>query len=495
MCMCLKDHLDAKERKQDKCPLEIPLDFEEDVFDDEVKQNESIPLSDEEIALDASSEGTLSPRGPRYDYMMSIMGNHDFLCLPEWTGAEVQEEPYFDASISGATLRHVAKRTRSALAQSFGSTTPPILFVGDSDDESDGDDDACVEIPLVTPLRSASMIPSSGNQGRRFTAPTAKGSNTRGSISLSSVLYVLISGFFLIDRRAIPYSMVWRHTDAAIDDPRPAAGSFSIADAVPIEMGADGNVMGNHDFLCLPEWTGAEVQEEPYFDVRSKKASISGATLSHVAKRTRSALAQSFGSTTPPILFVGDSDDESDGDDDACVEIPLVTPFRSASMIPSSGNQGRSFTAPTAKGSNTRDSQGKDIMADDATALFVGASRLRTSSGPAPLFRMFLDDSYWPTFRVLTNEVFKDPAICKTMVDQFSTPSEMVRVEALFEDQLTANMSVIHLDSRMKGYEERVAGVARLELQVSTLKKQVSRLNDKLVSFDASFAKSKCRLS
>ncbi|GJX25933.1 zinc finger BED domain-containing protein RICESLEEPER 2-like protein [Tanacetum coccineum] len=71
MCMCLKDHLDAKERKQDKSPLEIPLDFEEDVLDDEVQRNEAIPLSDEEIALDASSEGTLSPGGPRYDYMMS----------------------------------------------------------------------------------------------------------------------------------------------------------------------------------------------------------------------------------------------------------------------------------------------------------------------------------------------------------------------------------------------------------------------------------------
>ncbi|GJT14745.1 zinc finger BED domain-containing protein RICESLEEPER 2 [Tanacetum coccineum] len=69
MCMCLKDHLDAKERKQDKCPLETPLDFEEGVFDDEVQQNEAIPLSDEEIALDASSEGTMSPGGPRYDYM------------------------------------------------------------------------------------------------------------------------------------------------------------------------------------------------------------------------------------------------------------------------------------------------------------------------------------------------------------------------------------------------------------------------------------------
>nr|GEW00167.1 ribonuclease H-like domain-containing protein [Tanacetum cinerariifolium] len=65
MCMCLKDHLDAKECKQDKCPLEIPLDFEEYVFDDEVQRNEAIPLSDEEIALDASSEGTLSPGGPR----------------------------------------------------------------------------------------------------------------------------------------------------------------------------------------------------------------------------------------------------------------------------------------------------------------------------------------------------------------------------------------------------------------------------------------------
>ncbi|GJT94294.1 zinc finger BED domain-containing protein RICESLEEPER 2 [Tanacetum coccineum] len=71
MCMCLNDHLDAQERKQDKFPLEIPLDFEEDVLDDEVQRNEAIPLSDEEIALDASSEDTLSPGGRRYDYMMS----------------------------------------------------------------------------------------------------------------------------------------------------------------------------------------------------------------------------------------------------------------------------------------------------------------------------------------------------------------------------------------------------------------------------------------
>ncbi|GKD41652.1 zinc finger BED domain-containing protein RICESLEEPER 2, partial [Tanacetum coccineum] len=78
MCMCLKDHLDAKNRKQDKYPLETPLDFEEGVFDDEVQQNEAIPLSAEEIALDASGEGTMSPGGPRYDYMLSSEAEDDY---------------------------------------------------------------------------------------------------------------------------------------------------------------------------------------------------------------------------------------------------------------------------------------------------------------------------------------------------------------------------------------------------------------------------------
>ncbi|GKB43017.1 hypothetical protein Tco_0887959 [Tanacetum coccineum] len=104
------------------------------------------------------------------------------------------------------------------------------------------------------------------------------------------------------------------------------------------------------------------------------------------------------------------------------------------------------------------------------------------------------------------------------MVDQFPTPREIVRVESLSDHQLTAKMSVLHFmmmshggellacyrglnqshhkyvlsaDSRLKGYEEKVAILTGLEIQVSTLKKQVSGLNDKLSSSDASFAKSK----
>ncbi|GJY87546.1 hypothetical protein Tco_1052690 [Tanacetum coccineum] len=218
------------------------------------------------------------------------------------------------------------------------------------------------------------------------------------------------SGFFFIDRRAISDAMVWRHPDVAIDDPRPAAGSLNMADVRRLSahviklrdmpegvLVLSGLIIGIYGFLCLPGWTDAEVQEEPHLDVRStlqtlpfyctppatadavilkptledlvvstpsskivakaeasqkRKAFTSGATSSHVAKRTRPALAQLFDSTTRPSLLVGD-DDESD-DDDACVEILLVTPLRFTVAFPSLGNQGRSSATPTAEGSNLR---------------------------------------------------------------------------------------------------------------------------------------------
>ncbi|GJW68339.1 zinc finger BED domain-containing protein RICESLEEPER 2 [Tanacetum coccineum] len=75
MCMCLKDHLDAQERKQDTSPLELPLDVEEGVFNVEVQQNEATQLTDQEIALDASSDG--SSGEPRHDYMMSSGAEDD----------------------------------------------------------------------------------------------------------------------------------------------------------------------------------------------------------------------------------------------------------------------------------------------------------------------------------------------------------------------------------------------------------------------------------
>ncbi|GKA70616.1 hypothetical protein Tco_0776755 [Tanacetum coccineum] len=75
MCMCLKDHLDAQERKQDTSPLELPLDVEEGVFNVEVQHKLSSLTYDQEIALDASSDG--SSGEPRHDYMMSSGAEDD----------------------------------------------------------------------------------------------------------------------------------------------------------------------------------------------------------------------------------------------------------------------------------------------------------------------------------------------------------------------------------------------------------------------------------
>ncbi|GKD21739.1 hypothetical protein Tco_1223442, partial [Tanacetum coccineum] len=154
---------------------------------------------------------------------------------------------------------------------------------------------------------------------------------------------------------------------------------------------------------------------------------------------------------------------------------------------------------------------------DAAVVMSVGASRLWVSSDPVPSFKELSGDAihrdffpfspgpyydiypeggiagnykftceewdahHQPTLTVLTKEVFKDPSVYKTVVDQFPRPRDMVRIKALSSDQLTAKMSVLYClmmshggeilaryrgllqshheyvqstDSRLKGYQE-----------------------------------------
>ncbi|GJX65503.1 hypothetical protein Tco_0299846, partial [Tanacetum coccineum] len=306
--------------------------------------------------------------------------------------------------------------------------------------------------------------------------------------------------------------------DDLIDDLRPAAGSFNMVDVRrlsahviklrdmpegvlvlsglshvwksrvcdPVLRGADRNVVCIHDFICLPEWTGAEVQEEPHLDVGPTLQRLPfyytppATTEAVIPDPTPKDLAVG----TPSFMIVAKAEAsqkrKASTSGAASSHIPLVTPLRFAVVIPSLGNQGGSSVAPTVEGSNTRDSQGKGVMVDDAVIPSFGVSRPRPSSRPAPSFKDVSGDAihtdffpffagpyyatypeggvagncefireewdapYRPTFRVLTKEVFKDPAVCKTVVDQFSTPSEMVGVKSLSDDQLTTNMSVLY---------------------------------------------------
>ncbi|GKE20012.1 hypothetical protein Tco_1431524, partial [Tanacetum coccineum] len=87
------------------------------------------------------------------------------------------------------------------------------------------------------------------------------------------------------------------------------------------------------------------------------------------------------------------------------------------------------------------------------------------------------DSPYRPTFGVLMKEVFKDPTVCKTIIDQFPTPGKMVQLLARYHGlNQSHNEYVLSTYSRLKGYEEKVLGLSGLELQVSALKKQHSEV-------------------
>nr|GEW28067.1 dual specificity protein phosphatase 1-like [Tanacetum cinerariifolium] len=306
---------------------------------------------------------------------------------------------------------------------------------------------------------------------------------------------------------------------------------------------------------------------------KKRKALLSAVALSHVVKRTTSVMAQSSGSTTRPSLFSADYEEENDDDKDACVEIPLIksdddkdacveiplispirSPIRSADVIPTDMNQ-RGSASSAAEGPIIQDSRGKAVMTDVVATPSGVVGRSRPIAGRTSSFREVSGDAthrdffpfsagpyyatypeggiagncefsrewdapHQPTLTILTKEVFKDPSVCKTVVDQFPTPGEMVRIQALTDDELTDKMSVLHClmmshggellaryrgllkshhdyvesaDSRLKSFEERCAALEGLESQVSDFQKRVVDLNDKLSASDAAFAKAKSK--
>nr|GEV15462.1 hypothetical protein [Tanacetum cinerariifolium] len=238
------------------------------------------------------------------------------------------------------------------------------------------------------------------------------------------------SDWFYFAKRYAPSPVCIDDNRSSINDPWPAAGSFNMADVHHL-------IIGIHGFLCLPEWTGAE--------------------------RTRSALAQSSGSTTRPGPFMDDFDNESDDDDDACVEIPLVTPIRSANVIPSLGNHGGSFAALAAEGLITQDSRGKGIMVDNANAPSVGANRPRPSSGLPLCLEISPEILFiWTSFLFLVVLIML-PTLkltAKMSVLHCMMMSHGGELLARYHGLLQSHHEyVLSTDSRLKGYEERVAGL------------------------------------
>ncbi|KAI3761392.1 hypothetical protein L1987_51806 [Smallanthus sonchifolius] len=58
MCICLKDHLDAVDRRQDRASLEEEIEVEELIHESEVNQGLASPLTNEELAEDDRLRGS-----------------------------------------------------------------------------------------------------------------------------------------------------------------------------------------------------------------------------------------------------------------------------------------------------------------------------------------------------------------------------------------------------------------------------------------------------
>ncbi|GKB34273.1 hypothetical protein Tco_0879215, partial [Tanacetum coccineum] len=75
--------------------------------------------------------------------------------------------------------------------------------------------------------------------------------------------------FFLIDRRAIPFHMPWRHPDSCITDKGVLVWSglsrvWRNPMCDPMLRRSDNTVMSIYDFLCMPSLDKATIREEPH---------------------------------------------------------------------------------------------------------------------------------------------------------------------------------------------------------------------------------------
>nr|GEU35319.1 zinc finger BED domain-containing protein RICESLEEPER 2-like [Tanacetum cinerariifolium] len=91
MCMCLKDYLGATERIQHTSNLKNDLDFKKEILEEEVRENEAMPLLDEEIALDEAASKArckdqckMKIQKPSSSFFHTRRVDFSNRCLGEW---------------------------------------------------------------------------------------------------------------------------------------------------------------------------------------------------------------------------------------------------------------------------------------------------------------------------------------------------------------------------------------------------------------------------
>ncbi|GJT65094.1 hypothetical protein Tco_1016574 [Tanacetum coccineum] len=198
---------------------------------------------------------------------------------------------------------------------------------------------------------------------------------------------------------------------------------------------------------------------------KKRKSSTSGTASSQVAKRTMSTMAHDLfdGSSDDEVHYV---DEQDDGQDDDCVEIPLITPIMSDVKLPFGGNQGGERSAPFVVDTPSEYvGRPQDFVGVDPSN--VGPSFVApTTVGDdieRDLYPFILGHTYVDYPKEGLIEVFKYPNVCKAVVDQFPTHK----------------LSVLHCVMMSHGGELLLSSINGLNSQIYDLKEQVGTLNEK----------------
>ncbi|GKB11228.1 hypothetical protein Tco_0845151 [Tanacetum coccineum] len=288
--------------------------------------------------------------------------------------------------------------------------------------------------------------------------------------------------FFLIDHRAIPFHMPWRHPDSCITDKIPTDFNQDHVDRLkahivklrdipegvlvrsglsrvwrnpmcdPVLRRSDNTAMSIHDFLCMPSLEKATVREEPH--------ELGTSILSRVADHT-----------TPPAPAAPDAQ-------------PLDT-GAGADEVASDGHVDSYFDARV---SNTAG----DVIERDLLPFAPGPYYLpypyeeNDGCESPPYTKDDWDEIHGVNLGLRKKELYKDPQVCRTAIDRFPTPAEIHRLHDLSSAELSDRMSVLQCQLITHGrafharYDHSLREVERLAKQCAQqtqiIKKQTAEL-------------------
>ncbi|GJY72884.1 hypothetical protein Tco_0477315 [Tanacetum coccineum] len=166
----------------------------------------------------------------------------------------------------------------------------------------------------------------------------------------------------------------------------------------------------------------------------------------------KSAMAHVASGIAQKSLFVNQSDDDDDADDR--VEISLITPIRSATTIPLGGNPGEGSAPSAAKVPKERLS--RTIVLTFLLGVSIVLKVPPVVLPPSRALHKEWELPHEPTFNILNKELFKDPKVYETVVDQFPTQAEVAWIEALSDEQLFKKMNVFDLEKLVVVLKEKV---------------------------------------